>query len=414
MTEFKTGDRVRCVASDRYAGCGWRLGHEFIATEISDDCVFGGIDRCGVYFHALELVNTPKPEIKTKKTKEKKVVLSKIKLTRDDIIGQDDNKRMLQIAIKYDMPVLLIGETGTGKTTIIREQANLYEKKWARFNLTGETTVDEFVGKYELEGGQTVWRDGILLQAMKEGKWLIVDEINVALPEILFVLHSLLDDDKMVTVAQHSGEVVKPHEDFRFFATMNPCDEYAGTKELNKAFQSRFNMILILDYPDSATESKIVKDKADIDDTTASMMADVAIALREAKSKDKIYYTCSTRDLIYWGNLVNKGLDTDEAFKVSVLNKAPADKDAIREIYKAITGRYISLDSEVGGKLSVEYLEAQFKKLKAEKKAFENTKQDLREQIAKEILDNLKPKEPVVADEGDEDDEAIDLENIPF
>src|SRR5206468_1631140 len=115
------------------------------------------------------------------------------------------------VAIKSDKPALIIGETGCGKTSIVRELAHKHDHKFMRFNLTGETSVDEFVGKYTLVNGETVWQDGILLEAMKQGAFLVVDEINVALPEILFVLHSLLDDDKFVVVANHNGEIVRPH-----------------------------------------------------------------------------------------------------------------------------------------------------------------------------------------------------------
>lgn len=394
MQEIRVGDKVRCIDSGS-KGSGWESGLEFTVTSISEGhaheetIYFGGYKGNGVYGNSLELVK----EKEAKPVRSKKIKLPNIKLSMNDIIGQDNNKKMLKLAIECDMPVLLVGETGTGKTTIIREQAIEHNADWLRFNLTGETTVDEFVGRYELEGGETKWRDGILLQAMKTGKWLIVDEINVALPEILFVLHSLLDDDKFVVVASHNGEIVKPHKDFRFFATMNPCDEYAGTKELNKAFQSRFNMILELEYPIKEVETKIVADKAEISQAQATKMADVALALREAKSKDKVFYTCSTRDLIYWGNLVREGLDMDEAFIVSILNKAPSDKENINQIYGVIMGRYLNLEKSINAEPSIDYLEKKFAELDKERKEFEAKKDKLREEITKDIVEKLTGKD---------------------
>lgn len=319
----------------------------------------------------------------TKKPKEVKGT----KIEQHEIIGQDFNKKLLHTAISKNLPTLLIGETGTGKTSIIREEAIKRSQEWIRFNLTGETTVDEFVGKYELEGGKTVWRDGILLQAMKKGHWLIVDEINVALPEILFVLHSLLDDDKFVVVSNHAGEVVKPHEDFRFFATMNPTDEYAGTKELNKAFQSRFSVTLKLHYPDNDTEAKIIKDKTGVDDATAHKMADIAVALRKAKEEEKIFYTCSTRDLLQWGNLVD-AIGMEEAFLVSILNKSNGDAKSIAEIYDKLIGRHIKLEKQ-GFKLSVDWFEAAAKALTVEKKRFEEEKENTRKEITADIIKQL-------------------------
>ena len=69
------------------------------------------------------------------------------------ILGQDTTKDLIATAIKLDIPTLLIGDTGTGKTSIIREKALTDKKSIIRFNMTGETTIDEFVGKYELENG---------------------------------------------------------------------------------------------------------------------------------------------------------------------------------------------------------------------------------------------------------------------
>lgn len=310
------------------------------------------------------------------------------KIGKDEVIGQKKNKEAIKLAIEHDLPVLLIGETGTGKTSLVREQAIENKKELVRFSITGETTVDEFVGKYELEAGKTVWKDGVLLDAMKNGKWLVADEINVALPEILFVLHSLLDDDKYVTVSQHLGEVVKPHEDFRFFGTMNPPEEYAGTKELNKAFQSRFSIVLEVNYPAKEIEVKIVSSKADVPSADATRMVDVANALRKAKKDEKIFFTCSTRDLLHWGELINKGMSPNDAFVISVLNKTGTDKDVVREIYQKILGEYIKLD-EPGIELSIDWFKSQKEAIKRERAEFEARKTEIREEITKEIVTKL-------------------------
>lgn len=289
----------------------------------------------------------------------KKEVKKEVKASK--IVGQTDVKKMLAVAAKRNYPALLVAETGTGKTSIIQDLADQADKPWVRFNLTGDTTVDEFVGKYTLRAGETVWEDGILIQAMKNGHWLIVDEINVALPEILFALHSLLDDDRFVVVANHRGEVVRPHEDFRFFATMNPVEEYAGTKELNKAFQSRFTMIITLVWPGKKDEIKIVTQHTGIGSLTAAKIVDVASLIRRAKQDNKIFYTCSTRDLIHWAKLIDD-LDVEKGFNLAVLNKAPqADRKILIETYDKLMGRYTTLEQEVKSELTIEWFEAKYK-----------------------------------------------------
>lgn len=385
---IKVGDKVRIINDVPYAsfvtkGKEYQVVRTGVVT--ASDVEIKTDNPSEIYTQIVRPEDFEK--VVKKRSTTKSVALPKKKMESHEIVGQDHNKKMLNIAISKDLPVLLIGETGTGKTSIIREQAIVRKADWVRFNLTGETTVDEFVGKYELEGGKTVWRDGILLQAMKKGQWLIVDEINVALPEILFVLHSLLDDDKFVVVASHSGEVIKPHKEFRFFATMNPTDEYAGTKELNKAFQSRFSMVLKLHYPDNETESRIVQDKTGVDASTANKMADVAAALRKAKEEDKIFYTCSTRDLLQWGNLVNE-LDLEDAFIVSILNKANGDADAMVQIYDKIVGKHIALEKK-GYTLSIDWFTKEAKKIETERAKFEDDKESIRREITEQIVRKL-------------------------
>lgn len=312
------------------------------------------------------------------------------------IVGQDEVRKHLKIAIKQDMPVLLVGDTGTGKTSIVRQLAQEAGHSWSRFNLTGETTVDEFVGKWTLQDGNTVWQDGILLQAMRKGQWLVVDEINVALPEILFVLHSLLDDDKFVVVPQKDGEVVKPHASFRFFGTMNPVDEYAGTKDLNKAFKSRFNMIINMEYPEREIETEIVRQKCDISEEQARTIVDVGVMARQLKKEDKIFYTCSTRDLIQWGHLVRGGLDLETAFNLSIVGKANGDSEQMGEVFKKVTGAYESARKQGFPELNIDALNKTIAGIKERQKQldedisrFEAEKESLIEATKEETIRRL-------------------------
>lgn len=274
-------------------------------------------------------------ELPTKPTTPKKT------LKAHTILGQQTAKKHLEVAIERNLPVLLVGDTGTGKTTIVKDLADKHRKRVLRFSITGETTVDEFVGKYVLENGATVWQDGILLYAMKAGHWLVVDEVNVALPEILFVLHSLLDDDRAVTVTQHEGELVKPDDRFRFFGTMNPVDEYAGTKDLNKAFKSRFGMILNIDYPAPKVERQVVEVKGRTTPEVASLLVDIGLQIRKAKKADEVFFTCSTRDLIQTAQLVEP-LGVLDALKIGLVNKANGDTEKVEAIIKRTVADYES------------------------------------------------------------------------
>lgn len=158
-------------------------------------------------------------------------------------------------AIRENLPVLLVGETGVGKTSAVRYIAATTKNSLRRVNVNGSMTAEDFVGQLLVDGSGTYWKDGVLTEAMRNGYWIVIDEINAASAEILFVLHSLLDDDRYIVLTDSpTREIVRAHPNFRIFATMNPPERYAGTKELNKALLSRFALTLTVPIPPPSIE----------------------------------------------------------------------------------------------------------------------------------------------------------------
>lgn len=248
----------------------------------------------------------------------------------------EDNKKILEqvaVAIGFNMPVLLIGETGTGKTSLVRHLAFKTDNAFVRVNHNGGTTVEDIVGRWIInQGGETVWIDGILIQAMKEGYWFLADEINAAGAEINFIYHSLLDDDNRVLLAEKGNEVVVPHPNFRFFGGMNPPTEYAGTKELNKALLSRF-IVVKTDFPAPDVEEKILVDRTGIAAIDAKRMVETAAQIRLMHGKGEVQYVFSTRDLLMWGTMFKVYKKYMTSAEMTVLNKiGNDDSESVRDI----------------------------------------------------------------------------------
>lgn len=153
-------------------------------------------------------------------------------------------------SVELDEPVLMVGPTAAGKTAMVRYLAHLTNNNLRRFNLSLQTDTSEFIGGYVPRTdpqtgrpvpGEYVWKDGLLLEAMKKGDWVILDEINLADPAILERINSLLDDDRAIVVTEHNGERVQAHPNFRIFAAMNPATSaYAGRRDLSLAMRNRF------------------------------------------------------------------------------------------------------------------------------------------------------------------------------
>jgi len=242
----------------------------------------------------------------------------------------------IKAGIKFNKPVLLEGETGVGKTASVRFLAHETNNGFRRLNLSGSTTTDEFVGRWKLNKNREMeWIDGVLIEAMRKGYWLLCDEINAALPETTFVLHSLLDDDNYVVLSQKDGEIVRPHPRFRFFASMNP--NYSGTHELNHALRDRFPIVVTVDYPDKHQERKIIITQSGYKNTEiVNKMIDVAHRVRAGYKKQVIESPFSTRRLIDWAKLINI-FGIEKSFEYSVLNKFHGeDRKAVLDIADAI------------------------------------------------------------------------------
>jgi cobaltochelatase CobS len=244
------------------------------------------------------------------------------------------------ICVNEKLPVLLMGETGTGKTSLVRFLASKTQNGFRRVNHNGGTTVDDIVGKILVNKEGTYWVDGVLTEAMRKGEWYVADEINASSAEILFIYHSLLDDDGYIVLPEHNGEVVRPHANFRFFATMNPSVDYHGVKELNKALMSRF-IVLKTDFPAPKVEADILTERTGISHEVAANMVKFAGDIRSAHGKDKMTFVVSTRDLLMWAQMYQIYQKYIVSSEMTILNKVGVDdfqavKDFLAVNFKAL------------------------------------------------------------------------------
>jgi MoxR-like ATPase len=239
----------------------------------------------------------------------------------------------LALAAKGNLPALIVGETGTGKTTAVRTLAGKAKMPYRRVNLNGGTTADELVGRILINKEGTYWTDGILTDAMRKGHWIILDEINAAGADVLFSLHSLLDDDRMLVLTENNNEIVRPHEDFRLFATMNPSGDYAGTREMSKALVSRFPLVLTANYPKEKEEVDIIMERTGLKRDLATGLVKIASDARNAHREAKLDFPFSTRDLLYVGHIAESlGGDLRQvrtAIQASVLGKCSREDSVV-------------------------------------------------------------------------------------
>jgi cobaltochelatase CobS len=241
----------------------------------------------------------------------------------------------LAYAVAHNLPALLIGETGVGKTMSVRYLASQTNNGLRRVNLNGATTVDEFLGKLLINEQGTYWVNGVLVDAMLAGDWILLDEINACLPEIAFSLHSLLDDDRMVVLMEYDGRIVRPHPNFRLFASMNPSEEgrYGGTKALNEALLDRFPVVVRMAYlPENEEIEAVISQSGNADRAVVTSMVRVARDVRQAIQDEKVFGSFSTRRVVDWARM-SLVFDVHESAHYTVLSKlSKFDAEVVEDI----------------------------------------------------------------------------------
>jgi midasin len=157
---------------------------------------------------------------------------------------------LVRASLTRRYPILLQGPTSAGKTSMIRYLANLTGHKFLRINNHEHTSLDEYLGTYvSTPTGEFLFQEGILVQALRQGHWMVLDELNLAPSDVLEALNRLLDDNRELLIPE-TQEVIIPHRNFMLFATQNPAGLYGGRKVLSRAFRNRFLELEFEDIPE--------------------------------------------------------------------------------------------------------------------------------------------------------------------
>ena len=202
-------------------------------------------------------------------------------------------------------PVLLQGPTSSGKTSMVEYLARVSGNYCVRINNHEHTDLQEYLGTYVSEtNGQIVYREGVLVRALREGHWIVLDELNLASSDILEALNRLLDDNRELLIPE-TQELVRPHRNFMLFATQNPPGLYGGRKVLSRAFRNRFLEIHFDDIPDQELET-ILRERTKIAPSFCSRIVSVYKKLAVLRQSDRMFEQnqsfATLRDLFRWAD----------------------------------------------------------------------------------------------------------------
>ncbi|NXT02789.1 MDN1 protein, partial [Jacana jacana] len=200
-------------------------------------------------------------------------------------------------------PVLIQGETSVGKTSLIRWLAAATGNHCVRINNHEHTDIQEYIGCYTSDAsGKLVFKEGILIDAMRKGYWIVLDELNLAPTDVLEALNRLLDDNRELFITE-TQEVVKAHPRFMLFATQNPPGVYGGRKVLSRAFRNRFVELHFDELPSAELET-ILHKRCSLPPSYCSKLVKVMLDLQSYRRGSTVFAGkhgfITLRDLFRW------------------------------------------------------------------------------------------------------------------
>jgi MoxR-like ATPase len=244
------------------------------------------------------------------------------------------------VSTKIFYPVFITGLSGNGKTLMVEQVCATLNRECIRVNISIETDESDLLGGPTLVNGNVVNRDGPVIQAMKRGAVLLIDEVDRGSNKLM-CLQGILEGKPYYN--KKSGELVNPAPGFNVIATANTKGR--GSEEgrylsqiLDDAFLERFPITIEQQYPDSKTETKIlqplIEDKEFVDNLVK--WADVVRMSFDQGAVDEII---STRRLVHIAKAHKIFGDRMKAIELCVSRFDAETKTAFMDLYSKVDAK---------------------------------------------------------------------------
>jgi nitric oxide reductase NorQ protein len=239
--------------------------------------------------------------------------------------------QLFEQAFHRQLPVMLTGPTGCGKTRLVEHMGLLLRRPVVTISCHDDLTSSDLVGRFMVTGGDVVWTDGPLTRAVKAGAICYLDEVVEARHDSLAILHSLTDHRRALYL-DRAGEVVAAPESFMLVCSYNPAYR-SSLKELKPSFRQRF-VTLSMRYLPPEREAEVIVAEAGIPPATAQRLVQCAVAVRTA---DEAFHfePPSTRVLVTAAQLIGAGATELEAAQACILAPLSSDgaiSEGLREV----------------------------------------------------------------------------------
>ena len=249
---------------------------------------------------------------------------------------QGDEVRLFEHAYRQQLPALLKGPTGCGKTRFVEHMAARLGRPLITVSCHDDLTAADLVGRYLIGDGNTVWNDGPLARAVRTGAICYLDEVVEARKDTTVVLHPLADDRRQLPI-ERTGELLQASPEFMLVVSYNPGYQNL-LKNLKPSTRQRF-VALVFDYPAPEIERRIIVAESGADEKLATRLVKLASALRRLTDQD-LEETVSTRLLVVAARLVVSGLPELIAARAAIVDALTDDADTAEALNEVVLAAF--------------------------------------------------------------------------
>ncbi len=245
---------------------------------------------------------------------------------------QGNEVELFEYAWRNQLPVLIKGPTGCGKTRFIQYMAARLEQQMFTVACHDDLTAADLVGRHLIGADGTYWNDGPLTRAVRQGGICYLDEVVEARKDTTVVLHPLTDDRRILPL-ERTGETLHAPDNFMLVVSYNPGYQNL-LKGMKPSTRQRF-VAMTFDFPDAELEQEVLIGETGIDAELAQQLVQLAGALRALKDHD-LEEAASTRLLVYAATLIKDGLPVRQACQAALVEPLTDENETITALMEVV------------------------------------------------------------------------------
>ncbi|BBZ60834.1 CbbQ/NirQ/NorQ/GpvN family protein [Mycolicibacterium monacense] len=245
-------------------------------------------------------------------------------------VGNEET--VFKAAYRQGLSLVLKGPTGCGKTRFVEAMAHDLGRELITVACHDDLTTADLVGRFLLKGDETVWVDGPLTRAVREGAICYLDEVVEARQDTTVVLHPLGDHRRQLPI-ERLGITLDAAPGFGLVVSYNPGYQ-SVLKDLKDSTRQRM-VAIEFGFPAPEVEEGIVAREAGVDHATAAELVRFGQAIRRLETGG-LREVASTRVLIAAGRLVREGLTMQEAARAAIAGPLTDDMQVARGLHEMI------------------------------------------------------------------------------